>query len=174
MKRAAVLVALVLASAAGAASTADPGISSKRILIGGTVPLSGEAAAFGSVGPGAKAYFDYVNAQGGVNGRRIEYRYYDDGYDPVQTVQLTFISPKRVGQYTTCTQLRRVSSTEATARGAVFQAQGDQVTATLLPGTFVSICSLKPGVYVYTANYSFEGATTNDATLGMKGTIVVE
>ena len=43
----------------------------------------------GSVGPGAKAYFDYVNAQGGVNGRKIEYRYYDDGYDPVQTVQLT-------------------------------------------------------------------------------------
>ena len=92
----------------------------------------------------------------------------------VQAVQLTFISPKRVGQYTTCTQLRRVSATEATARGAVFQAQGDEVTATLLPGTFVSICSLKPGVYVYTANYSYEGATSNDATLGMKGTIVVK
>jgi branched-chain amino acid transport system substrate-binding protein len=89
MKYAALLVALALASTAGAASTADPGINSKRILIGDTVPLSGEAAAFGSVGPGAKAYFDYVNAQGGVNGRKIEYRYYDDGYNPVQTVQLT-------------------------------------------------------------------------------------
>ena len=89
MKRAALIVALVLASTAGAASTADPGISAKRILIGGTVPLSGEAAAFGSVGPGAKAYFDYVNSKGGVNGRRIEYRYYNDEYDPVQTVQLT-------------------------------------------------------------------------------------
>ena len=89
MKRAALLVALALASTAGAASTADPGITAKRILLGGTVPLSGEASAFGSVGPGAKAYFDYVNAKGGVNGRRIEYRYYDDGYDPVQTVQLT-------------------------------------------------------------------------------------
>ena len=89
MKRAALLVALVLASTASAASTADPGITAKTILLGGTVPLSGEASAFGSVGPGAKAYFDYVNAQGGVNGRRIEYRYYDDGYDPVQTVQLT-------------------------------------------------------------------------------------
>ena len=54
------------------------------ILIGGTVPLSGEAAAFGSVGPGAKAYFDYVNAHGGVYGRKIEYRYYDDGYDPAR------------------------------------------------------------------------------------------
>ena len=89
MKRVALLLALLLASTAGAATTADPGISAKRILIGGTVPLSGEAAAFGSVGPGAKAYFDYVNSKGGVNGRRIEYRYYDDAYDPVQTVQLT-------------------------------------------------------------------------------------
>jgi branched-chain amino acid transport system substrate-binding protein len=89
MKRAALLVALVLASTAGAAATAEPGVTAKTILIGGTVPLSGEASAFGSVGPGAKAYFDYVNAKGGVNGRRIEYRYYDDGYDPVQTVQLT-------------------------------------------------------------------------------------
>ena len=59
------------------------------VLIGGTVPLSGEAAAFGSVGPGAKAYFDYVNSKGGVNGRKIEYRFYDDAYNPAQTVQLT-------------------------------------------------------------------------------------
>jgi branched-chain amino acid transport system substrate-binding protein len=89
MKRLALLLALVLASTAGAASTADPGVSPKRILLGGTVPLSGEASAFGSVGPGAKAYFDYVNAKGGVNGRRIEYRFYDDAYDPAKTVQLT-------------------------------------------------------------------------------------
>jgi branched-chain amino acid transport system substrate-binding protein len=89
VKRLGLLVALMLASAAGAATTGDPGITAKTILIGGTVPLSGEASAFGSVGPGAKAYFDYVNSKGGVNGRRIEYRYYDDGYDPVQTVQLT-------------------------------------------------------------------------------------
>ena len=53
------------------------------------MPLTGEAAAFGSVGPGAKAYFDYVNAKGGVNGRKIDYRYYDDAYNPAQTVQLT-------------------------------------------------------------------------------------
>ena len=89
MRRAALLLlALVLASSAGAAGT-DPGVTARTILLGGTVPLSGEASAFGSVGPGAKAYFDYVNANGGVNGRRIAYRYYDDGYDPAQTVQLT-------------------------------------------------------------------------------------
>ena len=84
-----VLVALALAASAGAGPAADPGVSSTSVLLGGTVPLTGEAAAFGTVGPGAKAYFDYVNAKGGVNGRLIEYRYYDDAYNPAQTVQLT-------------------------------------------------------------------------------------
>jgi branched-chain amino acid transport system substrate-binding protein len=86
----AVALAVLLATGAAAASgSAEPGLSADRIVLGGTVPLSGEAAAFGAVGPGAKAYFDYVNARGGVNGRRIEYRYYDDAYNPAQTVQLT-------------------------------------------------------------------------------------
>ena len=89
MRRLGVLLALVLASTAGAAATADPGVTPKTILLGGTVPLSGEASAFGSVGPGAKAYFDHVNTRGGVHGRKIRYVYYDDAYNPVQTVQLT-------------------------------------------------------------------------------------
>jgi len=79
----------VAAAAAGATTGADPGVTPTSVLIGGTVPLSGEAAAFGTVGPGAKAYFDYVNTTGGVNGRKVEYRYYDDAYNPAQTVQLT-------------------------------------------------------------------------------------
>jgi branched-chain amino acid transport system substrate-binding protein len=82
-------LALVLASTAGAASTADPGITPKTIRLGGTVPLSGVAAAFGSVGPGAKAYFQYVNSRGGVHGRKIEYLFEDDQYNPVLTVQQT-------------------------------------------------------------------------------------
>ena len=84
-----VLAALAIVVSAGAAPAADPGVTSTTVLLGGTVPLTGEAAAFGSVGPGAKAYFDYVNARGGVNGRTIEYRFYDDAYSPPQTVQLT-------------------------------------------------------------------------------------
>ncbi len=83
------VAALVAVGTAGGASTAEPGITSTTLLIGGTVPLSGEAAAFGSVAPGAKAYFSWVNAHGGVHGRKIEYRYYDDAYNPAQTVQLT-------------------------------------------------------------------------------------
>jgi ABC-type branched-subunit amino acid transport system substrate-binding protein len=82
----------VLAGVAGAASAggvADPGVSATEIVIGGTVPLSGEAAAFGSVGPGAKAYFYHVSASGGVYGRRIRYFFYYVAYNPAQTVQLT-------------------------------------------------------------------------------------
>jgi branched-chain amino acid transport system substrate-binding protein len=92
MKRALALTALggfLLSTPAGAKPANDPGVTANSILLGGTVPLTGEAAAFGTVGPGAKAYFDYVNGKGGVNGRKIDYRYYDDAYNPAQTVQLT-------------------------------------------------------------------------------------
>jgi ABC-type branched-subunit amino acid transport system substrate-binding protein len=84
------LAGTALALAAGGTGRAsDPGVSSDKVVIGGTVPLSGLASAFGSVGPGAKAYFEYVNDHGGVNGRQIDYRYLDDGYDPARTVLLT-------------------------------------------------------------------------------------
>ncbi len=83
------LVALVVAAGAGARPAQDPGVTPATILIGGTVPLTGEAAAFGSVGAGAEAYFDYVNETTRVHGRRITYTYYDDAYNPAQTVQLT-------------------------------------------------------------------------------------
>jgi branched-chain amino acid transport system substrate-binding protein len=83
------LLALALTTSAAAGPSADPGVTATSVLLGGTAPLTGEAAAFGTVAPGAKAYFDYVNAKGGVNGRTIEYRYYDDAYNPAQTVQLT-------------------------------------------------------------------------------------
>ena len=55
-------VALALAASAGGATMADPGVTSSTVLLGGTVPLTGEAAAFGTVWHGAKAYFDYVYA----------------------------------------------------------------------------------------------------------------
>ena len=87
MKRALLPLFLVLAPVALAGSAADPGISDTSILIGGTAPLSGEASSAAAVARGADAYFKYVNARGGVNGRTIEYRYLDDGYDPARTIQ---------------------------------------------------------------------------------------
>lgn len=82
----ALLLVCSLAVAAGARS-ADPGVSSTQILIGGTAPLSGEASSAAPVARGAQAYFESVNAGGGVNGRRIVYKVVDDGYAPSQTVQ---------------------------------------------------------------------------------------
>jgi branched-chain amino acid transport system substrate-binding protein len=82
-------LALVVLPVGLAGSTADPGISSSTILIGGTAPLTGPAAAYASVSRGARAYFASVNAKGGVAKRKIEYKILDDGYNPSQTVQAT-------------------------------------------------------------------------------------
>jgi branched-chain amino acid transport system substrate-binding protein len=86
------LVAVALAAAVlvpAAVGSSTPGVTPTSITIGGTVPITGPAALFGSVGRGAQAYFKYVDARGGVNGRKINYLYLDDAYDPAQTVQLT-------------------------------------------------------------------------------------
>lgn len=71
------------------ALAADPGVSSTEIVIGGTAPITGPESAYAVVAEGANAYFKYVNARGGVFGRRIRYEYLDDAYDPAQTVQQT-------------------------------------------------------------------------------------
>ena len=85
------MIAHVAAAAAAVAlaPAATPGVTSTTITIGGTVPLSGPAAAFGSVARGSDAYFKYVNARGGVHGRKIVYKYVDDGYEPAKTVVAT-------------------------------------------------------------------------------------
>jgi len=86
---AALVLSLALGAAASARVDADPGVDSKSILIGGSVPLSGLASGYKSVAVGAEAYFKYVNDRGGVNGRKIEYKYLDDAYNPAQAVQVT-------------------------------------------------------------------------------------
>ena len=83
------LGALLAVPAAGSRPAGTPGITKTQILIGGTVPLSGQASSFGAIGPAANAYFKYVNAHGGVHGRKIKYLYRDDGYDPSRTLELT-------------------------------------------------------------------------------------
>ena len=90
----AALVSAALGSAGASARVdatpgATPGVTPTSILIGGTVPLTGAASAYASIGRGADAYFKYLNARGGVNGRRITYRLLDDAYNPALTVQQT-------------------------------------------------------------------------------------
>src|SRR5438874_4873688 len=74
----------------GGGSSSAPGVTDKTITIGSTQPLTGIAApGYSEIAPAAKAYFDFVNAAGGVNGRKIVYKYVDDGYNPTQTVAQT-------------------------------------------------------------------------------------
>jgi ABC-type branched-subunit amino acid transport system substrate-binding protein len=72
-----------------AGSAGDPGVTSDTIVLGATVPLSGDEVAYAAVARGANAYFEYVNDHGGVRGRTIHYLYVDDAYDPAETVRKT-------------------------------------------------------------------------------------
>jgi branched-chain amino acid transport system substrate-binding protein len=78
-----------------AAPAADPGITGTSITIGGTFPLSGAASFYAPIPRGMEAYFKWVNQRKGpdgkvgVYGRKINWKYYDDGFNPSQTVQLT-------------------------------------------------------------------------------------
>ena len=95
----ALLGALVLAipAAFARADVAEqaPGITARTIKIGGTFPLTGPASSYAPIPQSMKAYFSYINARRGpdgkrgVFGRQIVFNYYDDGYNPVNSVQLT-------------------------------------------------------------------------------------
>jgi branched-chain amino acid transport system substrate-binding protein len=80
----------LLGSAIAANAQTDmPGVTPKEIKIGQTMPYSGAASAYGAWGKAIEAYFAMVNANGGVNGRKIDLISLDDGYSPAKTVELT-------------------------------------------------------------------------------------
>ncbi len=70
----------------GASSLAEPGISATQITIGTSLPESGPAGAYGALAGGEMAYFKYINAHGGIYGRKLSLKVYDDGYDPGRTL----------------------------------------------------------------------------------------
>ncbi len=74
-------------SGSGGANTASAvGITSTTVTIGSHQPLTGVAApGYSEIAPASKAYFDYINKQGGINGRTIDYKFDDDGYNPANT-----------------------------------------------------------------------------------------
>jgi branched-chain amino acid transport system substrate-binding protein len=83
------LAASVAATAAFGAKRAEPGVTATTIKIGGTFPLTGVASLYKVIPAAENAYFAYVNAHGGVNGRKIDFTILDDSYDPSKTVPLT-------------------------------------------------------------------------------------
>ena len=79
---------MLVPATAQAAST--PGVTSTSITIGATVPLTGPAApGYDEIAPAMTATFAWANAHGGVDGRKINYTYLDDGYNPANTATLT-------------------------------------------------------------------------------------
>lgn len=83
--------ALVVAGmAVGATAFArTPGVTDDEILIGNVMPYSGPASSLGVVGKAMTAYFQKVNDEGGINGRRINFLSVDDAYNPARTVEQT-------------------------------------------------------------------------------------
>ena len=65
----------------------DTGATDKEIKIGGISPYSGPASAYGAIGKAIGAYIDKVNAEGGINGRKLNWISLDDGYNPAKTVE---------------------------------------------------------------------------------------
>jgi ABC-type branched-subunit amino acid transport system substrate-binding protein len=76
-------------SSTAALTASAPGITASQILIGSHQPLTGPAApGYDEIAPASAAYFSYVNAHGGVDGRKIVYKYLNDGYDPTTTASV--------------------------------------------------------------------------------------
>jgi ABC-type branched-subunit amino acid transport system substrate-binding protein len=74
-------------AAAASAQPYGPGVTDREIKIGNTMPYSGPASALSVTGKVIAAYFDQVNAQGGVNGRKLELISLDDGFSPPKTME---------------------------------------------------------------------------------------
>jgi branched-chain amino acid transport system substrate-binding protein len=80
---------VMMATSALAQKKYDPGATDKEIKVGHLNPYSGPASAYGAIGKAIGAYFDKVNAEGGINGRMVKYITLDDGYNPAKTVEMT-------------------------------------------------------------------------------------
>ncbi len=82
-------LALLAASSSGALAQKkyDTGASDTEIKIGNIMPYSGPASAYGVIGKTEEAYFRKINAEGGINGRKINFISYDDAYSPPKTVE---------------------------------------------------------------------------------------
>lgn len=84
---AAIAVLAATSSGALAQKKYDTGATDTEIKIGNIMPYSGPASAYGVIGKTEEAYFRKINAEGGINGRKINFVTYDDGYSPPKTVE---------------------------------------------------------------------------------------
>jgi ABC-type branched-subunit amino acid transport system substrate-binding protein len=81
------IAAVAISLSAAAQKKYDPGATDTEIKIGDIKPYSGPASAYGTIGKAIAAYFDKINAEGGINGRKIKFISLDDGYNPAKAVE---------------------------------------------------------------------------------------
>jgi ABC-type branched-subunit amino acid transport system substrate-binding protein len=79
--------AAMIATAANAQKKYGPGVSDTEIRIGNIMPYSGPASSYGVIGKTEAAYFNKINAEGGINGRKITFISYDDAYSPPKAIE---------------------------------------------------------------------------------------
>jgi ABC-type branched-subunit amino acid transport system substrate-binding protein len=155
-----VLLATAACGGSDGGGEAAPGVTDKTVTIGSTQPLTGPAApGYSEISLASEAYFKYINANGGINGRTIEYKYVDDGYDPTKTVS----------------QTRKLVQQDKVF--AIFNALGtpthekviDYLNTSKVPDLFVAsgcLCWDDPSAHPYTfgwqTNYTVEGKILGD------------
>jgi ABC-type branched-subunit amino acid transport system substrate-binding protein len=156
MKRSAAVAILVLAiagcgsgdgagnSAGGARKASAPGITATTVTVGGHFPLTGPAApGYSEIPQAIDAYFQHVNANGGVNGRKLKLIARDDGYNPTNTVKVTKQLVLQDNVFAILGGLGTPTHTKVV----------DYLNASRVPDVFVSsgcLCWDQPGKHPYT------------------------
>src|SRR5215471_847601 len=84
---AALAIGAMVATTAQAQKKYDTGATDTEIKIGNIMPYSGPASAYGVIGKTEEAYFKMINDNGGINGRKVTFVTYDDGYSPPKAVE---------------------------------------------------------------------------------------
>jgi branched-chain amino acid transport system substrate-binding protein len=150
----AAIVLIALATPALAGGKYDPGASDTTIKLGNTFPYSGPVSVTAPQVRQMKAYFDMLNDQGGINGRKIDFISLDDGYQPPKTVELT----RRLVEQD---QVLAMVGSEGTPTQVAVQ---PYLNSHKIPQLFVLTGSnslINPAKYPYTvatgSSYGFEG-----------------
>jgi branched-chain amino acid transport system substrate-binding protein len=89
MMKASALIGVAIIALAGSPAAAQTAAAGEEIRIGQTLPYSGPASGFGTIGRTQEAFFEKINAEGGINGRKVKFITLDDAYSPPKTVEQT-------------------------------------------------------------------------------------
>ena len=144
--------------ASAMAAVSAPGVTNNQILIGTSLPQSGIAVAYRVIANGEQAYFDYVNAHGGVNGRKLKLMVMDDAYDPSRTLA----NVKKLVLSNNVFALLGVLGTDNNLAVLPFITQQKVPLIFPLSGSTQLIRPLRKYIFTYQVSYTVEGKILTD------------